>query len=127
MNIILYTHDFEPITVVDLPHWLLEAVERDGAVKVAVKRPITPDFIERVAVGSVEGPETVTIQARRLRWPDGTIKPIYVTNDEVLALTLKPEWLPGQRMQVQNFQEAISWLSSHLKRLMRKYNLDGNA
>lgn len=127
MNIILYTHDFEPITVVDLPHWLLEAVERDGAVKVAVKRPITPDFIERVAVGSVEGPETVTIQARRLRWPDGTVKPIYVTNDEVLALTLKPEWLPGQRMQVQNFQEAISWLSSHLKRLMRKYNLDGNA
>jgi len=127
MNIILYTHDFEPITVVDLPHWLLEAVERDGAVKVAVKRPITPDFIERVAVGSVEGPETVTIQARRLRWPDGTVKPIYVTNDEVLALTLKPEWLPGQRMQVQNFQEAISWLSGHLKRLMRKYNLDGNA
>jgi hypothetical protein len=127
MNIILYTHDFEPITVVDLPHWLLEAVERDGAVKVAVKRPITPDFIERVAVGSVEGPETVTIQARRLRWPDGTVKPIYVTNDEVLALTLKPEWLPGQRMQVQNFQEAISWLSGHLKRLMRKYNLDPNA
>lgn len=127
MNIILYTHDFEPITVVDLPHWLLEAVEREGAVKVAVKRPITPDFIEKVAVGSVEGPETVTIQARRLRWPDGTVKPIYVTNDEVLALTLKPEWLPGQRMQVQNFQEAIGWLSGHLKRLMRKYNLDGNA
>jgi hypothetical protein len=127
VNIILYTHDFEPITVVDLPHWLLEAVEREGAVKVAVKRPITPDFIEKVAVGSVEGPETVTIQARRLRWPDGTVKPIYVTNDEVLALTLKPEWLPGQRMQVQNFQEAIGWLSSHLKRLMRKYNLDGNA
>ena len=95
MNIILYTHDFEPITVVDLPHWLLEAVERDGAVKVAVKRPITPDFIERVAVGSVEGPETVTIQAKRLRWHDGSVKPIYVTNDEVLALTLKPEWLVG--------------------------------
>jgi hypothetical protein len=127
VNIILYTHDFEPITVVDLPHWLLEAVEREGAVKVAVKRPITPDFIEKVAVGSVEGPETVTIQARRLRWPDGTVKPIYVTNDEVLALTLKPEWLPGQRMQVQNFQEVIGWLSGHLKRLMRKYNLDGNA
>jgi len=41
MNVILYTQDFEPITVVDLPHWLLEAVEREGAVKVAVKRPIT--------------------------------------------------------------------------------------
>jgi hypothetical protein len=127
MNVILYTQDFEPITVVDLPHWLLEAVEREGAVKVAVKRPITPDFIEQVAVGSVEGPETVTIQAKRMQWNDGTIKPIYVTNDEVLALTLKPEWLPGQRMQVQNLQAAAEWLGRQLKRLMRKYNLDGNA
>jgi len=80
-----------------------------------------------VAVGSVEGPETVTIQAKRMQWNDGTIKPIYVTNDEVLALTLKPEWLPGQRMQVQNLQAAAEWLGRQLKRLMRKYNLDGNA
>lgn len=54
--------------------WLLEALERDGSVKVAVKRAITPDFIEKVAVGSVEGPETVTIEVRRLRWADGSIK-----------------------------------------------------
>ena len=127
MNIVLYTHDFEPITVVDLPHWLLEALERDGAIKVAVKRPITPDFVEKVAVGSVEGPETVTIEVRRLRWHDGHVKPIYVTKDEVLALTLKPEWLPGQRVQVQNYEAAIGWLSKNLKDQLRKNNLDGNA
>ena len=127
MNIVLYTHDFEPITVVDLPMWLLEALEREGSVKVAVKRPITPDFVERVAVGSVEGPETVTIQAKRLRWHDGSVKPIYVTNDEVLALTLKPEWLPGQVLQVQNFQSAIGWLGRELKHQFRKNNLDPNA
>jgi len=127
MNIVLYTHDFEPITVVDLPMWLLEALERDGAIKVAVKRPITPDFVAKVAVGSIEGPETVTIEAKRLRWPDGSIKPIYVTKDEVLALTLKPEWLPGQVLQVQNFQSAISWLGKELKHQLRKNNLDGNA
>lgn len=127
MNIVLYTHDFEPITVVDLPMWLLEALERDGAIKVAVKRPITPDFVAKVAVGSVEGPETVTIEAKRLRWHDGSIKPIYVTKDEVLALTLRPEWLPGQVLQVQNFQSAISWLGKELKHQLRKNNLDGNA
>lgn len=127
MNIVLYTHDFEPITVVDLPMWLLEALEREGSVKVAVKRPITPDFVERVAVGSVEGPETVTIQAKRLRWHDGSVKPIYITNDEVLALTLKPEWLPGQVLQVQNFQSAIGWLGRELKHQFRKNNLDPNA
>jgi hypothetical protein len=127
MNIVLYTHDFEPITVVDLPMWLLETLERDGAIKVAVKRPITPDFVAKVAVGSVEGPETVTIEAKRLRWHDGSVKPIYVTKDEVLALTLKPEWLPGQVLQVQNFQSAISWLGKELKHQLRKNNLDGNA
>ena len=127
MNIVLYTPDFEPITVVDMPMWLLEAIERDGAVKVAVKRPLTQDFIERVAVGSVEGPENVVIRLAKLRWMDGTIKPIYITDSEVLALTLKPEWLPGQRLQVQNLESAISWLSGHLKRLMKKYNLDGNS
>jgi hypothetical protein len=127
MNIVLYTHDFEPITVVDLPLWLLETLERDGAVKVAVKRPITPDFIEKVAVGSIEGPETVTIEVKKLRWYDGSIKAIYVTKDEVLSLVLKPEWLPGQLMQVQNFQGAIGWLSQQLKHQLRKNNLDGNA
>lgn len=127
MNIVLYTQDFEPITVVDLPMWLLDAVEREGSVKVAVKRPITPDFISKVAVGSVEGPETVTIEAKRLRWSDGDTKLIYVTKDDVLALTLKPEWLPGQVLQVQNYTAAINWLSKQLKILMKKYNLDGNA
>lgn len=126
MNIVLYTPDFEPITVVDLPMWLLEALERDGSVKVAVKRAITPDFIEKVAVGSVEGPETVTIEVRRLRWADGSIKPIYVTKDEVLALTLKPEWLSGQLLQIQNFQSAIDWLGKELRKQLRKNNLDGN-
>lgn len=127
MNIVLYTHDFEPITVVDLPSWLLDTLEREGSVKVAVKRPITADFVERVAVGSVEGPETVTIEVKRLRWYDGHIKPIYVTKDEVLALTLKPEWLPGQVLQVQNFQGAIGWLGKELRHQLRKNNLDGEA
>lgn len=125
MNIVLYTQDFEPITVIDLPLWLLETAEREGAVKVAVKRPITPDFIEKVAVGTVEGPECVTIRAMRIQWYDGTIKTVYYTKDDVMALTLKPEWLPGQRLQVQNFQAAIGWLSKQLRTLMRKYNLDG--
>jgi hypothetical protein len=126
MNIVLYTHDFEPITVIDLPMWLLEALERDGTIKVAVKRPITPDFVAKVAVGSVEGPETVTIEAKRLRWSDGDTKIIYVTKDDVLALTLKPTWLPGQILQVQNYGTAIGWLTKQLRTLMRKYNLDGD-
>lgn len=126
MNVILYSIDFEPITVVDLPMWMLEHVEKYGGVKVAVKRPVTTDFIEKVAVGTVEGPECVTIQQARLKWHDGTIKTILVTKDEVLALTLKPEWLPGQRLQVQNMEAAIAFLGKALRQQLRKNNLDDN-
>jgi hypothetical protein len=126
VNVILYSTDFEPITVVDLPMWMLEHVEKYGGCKVAIKRPVTADFIEKVAVGTVEGPECVTIRQARLRWADGTIKTILVTEDDVLALTLKPEWLPGQRLQVQNMEAAINFLGKALKQELRKNNLDGN-
>ncbi|NBW16055.1 MAG: hypothetical protein EBR82_49540 [Caulobacteraceae bacterium] len=126
MNTVLYTTDFEPITVVDLPMWMLEHIEKYGACKVAVKRPVTADFIEKVAVGTVEGPECVTIQQARLKWHDGSIKTILITKDEVLALSLKPEWLPGQRLQIQNMEVAIGFLGKALKQQLRKNNLDDN-
>jgi len=126
MNVILYTTDFEPITVVDLPMWMLDHLERYGGVKVAIKRPITADFVEKVAVGTVEGPECVTIRQARLRWADGSVKTILVTEDDVLALTLKPEWLPGQRLQIQNMEAAIGFLGKALKQELRKNNLDDN-
>lgn len=126
MNVILYTTDFEPITVVDLPMWMLDHLDRYGGCKVAIKRPITQDFVEKVAVGTVEGPECVTIRQAKLKWSDGTTKTILVTEDDVLALTLKPEWLPGQRLQVQNYGAAIDFLGRALKKELKKNNLDDN-
>lgn len=119
MNVVLYTNDFEPITVLDLPTWLLEQLERQGAVRVAVLRPVQFENAS-VAVGSVEGPQVVTIYCERLRWKDGTVKPVLVTDDEELALTLRPEWLPGQRQRVQSYQQAIRGLTDSLVRAMRK-------
>ena len=118
MNVVLYTQDFEPITVLDLPTWLLEQLERQGAVRVAVLRPLQVGT--QVAVGSVEGPEVVTIYCERLKWKDGTVKPILITHDEELALTLKPEWLPGQRQRIQSYHQAIRVLTDNLVKAMRK-------
>jgi hypothetical protein len=120
MNVVLYTQDFEPITVLDLPQWLLEQLERQGAVRVAVMRPVQFGENPKVAIGSVEGPQTVTIYCERLRWKDGTVKPVLVTDDEELALTLKPEWLPGQRQRVQSYEKAIRTLTEGLVKAMRK-------
>jgi len=48
MNIVLYTQDFEPITVIDLPLWLLEKVDSDGYVKVAVPNAWTLKILQKV-------------------------------------------------------------------------------
>jgi hypothetical protein len=121
MRVVLYTDDFEPITVLDLPLWLLEQLERQGQVRVAVLRP--PQFAMNtgnIPVGSVEGPDVVTIYCEKLRWKDGTTKPILVTYDEELALALRPDWLPGQTQAVQGYQAALRHLTNQLIKAMRK-------
>jgi hypothetical protein len=121
MNVVLYTQDFEAITVLDLPQWLLERLEQQGSVRVAVMRPVQISQLNTsIPVGSVEGPQAVTIYCEKLRWRDGTTKPILVTYDEELALTLKPCWLPGQQAAVQSYRYAIRHLTDQLVRVMRK-------
>lgn len=129
MNIVLYTQDFEPITVIDLPLWLLEKVDTDGYVKVAVpKRLDIKNIAESAASGSSlqELYDTITIIGTRLYWRDNTPRTIYTTTakDEELALVLKPNWLPGQRMQINNYQEAITFLATQLKHHIKKNDLD---
>ncbi|NBQ80013.1 MAG: hypothetical protein EBT99_15590 [Betaproteobacteria bacterium] len=126
MNVILYTLDFEPITIVDLPMWMLDHIDKYGGCTVSVKRPITKNFVEQVAIGTVEGPECITIRQAKLKWHDDAIKTILVTEDEELALSLKPEWLPGQRLQVQNYETTIDFLGKALKKELKKNNLDDN-
>jgi hypothetical protein len=118
MNVVLYTTDLEPITILDLPLWLLEQLEKQGAVRIAVMKPPSIDFDENISIFKM--PETVTVYCERLRWRDNTTKLVLITPDEELALSLKPEWLPGQRAQVQSYQKAIRHLTEQLIRVMRK-------
>lgn len=119
MNVVLYTADFEPITVLDLPLWLLDQLERQGAVRIAaIKPPTLEDLVKNPQ--DFEPPETVAIRCEKLRWRDGTLKPILVTDDEELALSLRPEWLPGQRQAVQAYRQTIRELTQQLVKAMRK-------
>jgi hypothetical protein len=121
MNVVLYTNDFEPITVLDLPMWLLEQMEKVGYVRVAVQEPLT-SILEKSpeALSEICMPKVVTIRCEKLRWRDGSTKPILITPDEELALMLKPEWLPGQRQAVQSMQHTIRFLTEQLVKVMRK-------
>jgi hypothetical protein len=119
MNVVLYTTDLEPITILDLPLWLLDQLEKQGAVRIAVLRPPVWTTAE-TPVAPYPGMETVTVYCERLRWRDDTVKRILVTPDEELALSLRPEWLPGQRASVQGYQKAIRHLTEQLIKAMRK-------
>ena len=118
MNVVLYTTDLEPITILDLPLWLLEQLEKQGAVRIAVLKP--PRLVNNGEAVTFDMPETVTVYCERLRWRDDSTQLILVTPDDELALTLKPEWLPGQRAAVQSYQKAIRHLTDQLIKAMRK-------
>jgi len=118
MNVVLYTGEFEAITVLDLPVWLLEQLEKYGSVRVAAMQPV--NLSAQPSAADFEPPPVVTIYCEKLRWLDGSTKPVLITYDEELALTLKPEWLSGQRRTVQNYQAAIRHLTDQLVRVMRK-------
>lgn len=110
MNVIIYTQDFEPITVIDLPMWVLDNLEKHGRA--------------RIKAGSSEGAdvkyEVVDIYCAKIRWIDGSLKPILVTPDEVIFLKAKASWLPGQKDTVTSYKEHIKSITNRLIKAMRK-------
>lgn len=118
MNVVLYTADFEPITILDLPVWLLEQMEKVGFVRIAVQEP--PSIMPVNTPLEYTQPKIVTIRCEKFRWKDGTTKAILITPDEELALMLKPEWLPGQRAAINSYNKIIRHLTNQLVKAMRK-------
>lgn len=106
MNVILYSNDFEPITVIDLPREQLDLAERQGGIRIAVK-------------SAVDSP-IITAYCKKIIWYDGSLKPILVTRDEVLALTISPAWLPGQIQVVQYSTQLLRRLHNKILELLRK-------
>lgn len=120
MNIVLYTRDFEPITILNLPLWLLEKMEQQGGARIAVQDPDGQQLLaDGVLPKESKEPKTVIIRCLRIRWLDGSTKTVLVTEDDELSLALKPDWLPGQRAQVNNYKQTINQLVYMLKKAMR--------
>lgn len=119
MNIVLYTRDFEPITVLDLPMWLIEQLERQGGVRVAVQEPAQSQWMAPDALPTHPETKTVTLRCVKLSWLGGEKKTIIITDDDELALRLKPDWLSGQRSQINNYKQTIDGLVTMLKKAMR--------
>jgi hypothetical protein len=119
MQVVLYTTDFEPITILDLPVWLLDQIEKNGGARIAVSLPPEMASTENIDLDKYK-PDIVTIFCEKLRWRDNTLKTILVTPHEELALTLRPTWLPGQRQAVNHYKDIIRQLHEQLIRLGRQ-------
>lgn len=100
MNVIIYTTDFEPITVIDLPRSVLDKIEQQGGIKLSLGLP-------------ENNPPICTLVMLTVRWVNGEEKHILVTRDEETALLLKPDWLPGQR-------GVYNMLYNHIKQLTKR-------
>jgi hypothetical protein len=105
MNIVLYTKDLEPITVLDMPMWLQEAIERQGIGRIAIKGKTKTE--EDTALALQEQPPTITVEVEYLRDEKGTIHKFFVTKDEELALGIVPQYLPGQVQMHQHMVKVI--------------------
>lgn len=122
MRVVLYTRDMEPITIIEMPLWLLDQLEKVGMVKVAVRDPVMQlPFVEET---NSSGVQALDIYCEKLRWRDGTLKPILVVGDDELALAIKPDWLPGQVQAVQWYENIIRQLMSELEKKFKKKDLD---
>ena len=98
MNVVLYTTDFEAITVLDLPMWLLDQLKETGSVRIAVL-----DTDPEKHKDAEQEYDVVTVYLEKFKWRGGE-KSVLVTDDEELALLLNPDWLPGQIYVVQSLR-----------------------
>lgn len=96
---VLYTHDLEPITVVTIPMWLWDRLEKGDAIRLAVME--APKLTPSYGVPMTAQMKTVTIFAEMLV-RRGKRHMMLSTQDEETALLLKADFLPGQRQELRH-------------------------
>jgi hypothetical protein len=114
MNVVLYTRDMEPITVIDLPLWALEFAQRMGRVRIEAADPVDMNqLIPGQRVDSLRF-HIVTLEFHRLLLSRDRESWIVTVDDDVLALKLRPAWLPGQRAKINQYESETKKLAGML-------------
>lgn len=113
MNAVLYTHQLEPITVVDIPMWLWDRLAEGHPIFLEVMQPVPSNFLTADDVGPA--PKKVAIFGERLRRRNHETLMLF-TGDEENALLLRSAFLPGQHGEVQN-RECRAFAAGFLKAL----------
>ncbi len=112
MKIVLYTTEFEPITVLDLPIKLIELLEEHGGVRVPVAQPSKlegPTPLDQI-------PSSIDLFCTKIMWHDGSLHNVLIAKDDATALSLTPTWLPGQLKTIQAYNNLIKNLIEKLQK-----------
>lgn len=97
MNVVIYSEDMEPITVLDLPMQVLDKAATEGQVQLRVRAKNT----------RYREDQTCVLKYVELLTRDGHFVSALTTEDEVAAMLAKPGWLPGQRGQLNYYLNKI--------------------
>lgn len=108
MNVVIYTNNFEPITVADIDYAFLDNVERYGVGQLLV---LDPDLQAETRICRLE--------ARQLTWWDSSVRTVFTTPDEETAMLLRCDWLPGQRAATNQYIKRIKSLTNALIKARR--------
>lgn len=102
MKVVLYTHNLEPITILDLPLWAISKGRQRGVFIL----PVLDSPMTRCdpTAKPLNHPRIVYIEFTTLIWRNGSVHDILITADEESALLLKASWLPGQQRMVNEYQ-----------------------
>lgn len=102
MRAVLYTYDFEPITVIDVPEWAGEYLERYQCLSI----PVIERRLSVILADASEIPvHTVRIECQKL-CRRGITHWMLFTQDEESALLLRATFLPGQRSLVKEHEQS---------------------
>ena len=100
MHAVLYTHQLEPITVVDIPMFLWDRLAKGETIVLAVQEPFKPTPYTGGPIDAAPC-RRVAIFGERIRRREHETLMLF-TADEENALLLRAEFLPGQRGEVRN-------------------------
>lgn len=116
MKVVLYTHDLEPITVINLTGWMQEYVQTRSWFSVQVIPPIDYRKYSHDTEESVEL-RKVDIEVVPLYMSGGRKSFMLLTRDEEDAMLLESAFLPGQRKAVLD-ERSMAYSEGFMRALM---------
>ena len=115
MRVVIYAMDFEPITIVELPGFAIDHIEKYGRVSIPVQS--SPSLVP--SIGHIDDVpfKVVRIQAEKFRYHN-YVQFMLFTPDEESAMLLKASFLPGQQATLQQ-RELNAFAAGFLAAIQR--------